>query len=78
MIPIFPTPDDPKIAETLIELVDNEFRHFIFDGLVWIYVGSVRSLFHPSIIWNMDDDDPMKTPPESAEDAYDRAMGILK
>lgn len=60
-------------ADTLIELEqDAFFHHYIYDDTIksWIHLGGVMSLFHPDIVAQI-------PTPDSLEDAYDRAMGVV-
>ena len=59
-------------AMVFIELQDDIFHHYIYEVMVgWVHLGGVLSLFHPTIIAMIDPE------PDTPEDAYDRAMGVI-
>jgi hypothetical protein len=63
--PNYPPPN-PKVGETLIELVNGVFYHYEYVGY-WAFVGGLPSLFYKK----------QPTPVETSEEAYDRAMGVI-
>lgn len=59
-------------AQVWIELQDDVFHHYIYDVIGgWIHLGGVLSLFHPTIVAMIDAE------PDTPEQAYDRAMGVI-
>ena len=59
-------------AMVFIELQDDIFHHYIYDVLAgWVHLGGVLSLFHPTIVAMID------VEPDTPEQAYDRAMGVI-
>jgi len=65
-------PNKAYHGDTIIEMSNDVFHHYIYDSkaLMWIHLGGVISLFHPSIV-------ALIPEPDSLEDAYDRAMGVI-
>ena len=59
-------------ALPFIEMEDDIFHHYIYEVMVgWVHLGGVLSLFHPTIVAMIDQE------PDTPEDAYDRAMGVI-